>query len=432
VAERPGDAPVLGLAVDIGTTTLVAAVLDLADGRELETVGALNPQTRLGHDVLARIQIGSEPPGLQDLHDLLAAELRRITAEALRRAGASADDLHDVVVAGNTAMLHLAAGVDPRTLGRYPYTPALRGGAALPAAELHLLAATGAEAWLPPVLDGFVGADITAGVLATGLHELPGVTLFVDVGTNGEMVLAVDGRLVATSTAAGPAFEGMNIGCGMRAALGAIEKVRIGADGVEAHTIGAAPARGVCGSGLVDAVSEMVRTGIVDGSGRFARPEALAPHLAAALVPWKGKLALRLAGDADAPAGPIVLTQHDVRQVQLAKGAVRAGIEALLAHEGLAPEQVDRVLLAGSFGAHLQPASLAGIGLLPPGLGDRVTAVGNTSRTGAELLLLDHEARAELCEVARAARVVDLAHAPGFEKVFVRALAFPPRPEVRP
>jgi len=250
------------------------------------------------------------------------------------------------------------------------------------------------------------------------------------VGTNGEMVLAVDGQLMGTSTAAGPAFEGMNITCGMRAAVGAIEKVHIDQHGVRAKTIGSKSPRGICGSGLVDAVSEMVRTGVVDSSGRFAKPEALPPGLAAELVRHDGKPALRIARRGAGTDSDIVVTQQDVRQVQLAKGAVRAGIDALLAQARLAPGDVDRVLLAGSFGAHLQPASLVGIGMLPAELADRVTAVGNTSRTGAELLLLDGSARAELVETVRRATAIDLAHASGFEKIFVRALAFPAREKV--
>lgn len=430
VAERPGRAPIYGLAVDVGTTTLVVALIDLLDGRELGTLGAVNPQTRLGHDVLSRIQIGSEEAGLAELHRLLADELNRLGAEVLRRAGARVEDLHEIVLAGNTTMLHLAARVSPRSLGRYPYTPALRGGTSARAVDLGLLGGAHTRVYFPPVFDAYVGADISAGVVATGLADLDGVgvTLFIDVGTNGEMVLASSGRLVATSTAAGPAFEGMNITFGMRAGPGAIEQVRIDADGLHAKTIGSARARGICGSGLVDAVAELVRTGLVDPSGRFRRPEALPPELAALLVPHAGKRALCLARDADLPEGVVVLTQQDVRQVQLAKGAVRAGIDALLAHEGLVPEDVDRVLLAGSFGAHLRPESLAGIGLLPPESSRRVLAVGNTSRTGAEALLLDREARDELLELVGRTKVLDLAHAPGFEGTFVRALAFPSRP----
>ena len=425
ISEVASWSPILGLAVDIGTTTLVVSLLDLDDGRELGTVGALNPQTRLGHDVLSRIQLGSQEAGLQELHRILIEEINRMGTEVLRRVQAPVEDLFEIVLAGNTTMLHLAAAVNPQSLGKYPYTPQLRGGSIHLASDLHLLGTPATRVYLPPVFDAFVGADISAGILATGLGELPGVSLFIDVGTNGEMVLAVNGRLLATSTAAGPAFEGMNITFGMRAAPGAIEKVAIDARGLNVKTIGGSAARGICGSGLVDAVAELARTGLVDASGRFAKPEKLPAHLAAQLVLYKNKHALCLAQRADHPEGVVVLTQHDVRQMQLAKGAVRAGIDALLAKAELHPAQVDRVLLAGSFGAHLRPESLVGIGLLPAELGDRVLAVGNTSRTGAEALLLDGQARAELRDQVARASVIDLAHAPGFEDLFVKALAFP-------
>lgn len=428
VAEGAAPARLLGIAVDIGTTTLVVSLLDLESGGELATVGAVNPQTRLGHDVLSRIQHASTPAGLEELQALLAAELDRMIAEVLRRAGARLADVHEVVLAGNTTMLHLAAGRDPRSLGRHPYTPLLRGGTLHPAADFRLTGGPHTRVYLPPVFDGFVGADISAGVLATALHERRGVTLFIDVGTNGEMVLAAGGRLVATSTAAGPAFEGMNITAGMRAAAGAIDQVVIGPRGVQARTIGSARARGVCGSGLLDAVAETVRTGLVESSGRFAPPERVPGHLAGALVPHRGKRALCLARDADTPEGVVVLTQQDVRQVQLAKGAIRAGVDALLARAGLEPDEVEQVLLAGSFGAHLDPASLVRIGMIPEALGGRVLAVGNTSRTGAEALLLDGAARAELAEIVRGAELVDLAHAPGFADAFVKAMAFPAAP----
>jgi len=423
--EESGLVPVLGLAVDVGTTTLVVSLLDLQEGKELGTVGALNPQARLGHDVLTRIQLASDEAGLTQLHELLVAELRRMTEEVTRKAGVNVSGLREIVLSGNTTMLHLAAKVNPKSLGRYPYTPVIHGDVALDASDLGLLGAPRARVYLPPVLDGFVGADITAGVLSTGLKDLSGVTLFIDVGTNGEMVLACNGRLIGTSTAAGPAFEGMNITCGMRGMVGAIEKVRISPEGLEIKTIGGVKAIGICGSGLVDAVSEMVRHGIVSSSGRFVPATSLPNSLSERLVRYEGKPAISLVRSDTEQESDIVLTQQDVRQVQLAKGAVRAGIEALLAHEGLTPAMVDRVLLAGSFGAHLQPASLVGIGLLPEELGGRVTAVGNTSRTGAEALLLDREARAELAATIRGAAAIDLARAPSFEKTFVNALAFP-------
>jgi uncharacterized 2Fe-2S/4Fe-4S cluster protein (DUF4445 family) len=422
---QSGNVPCLGIAVDIGTTTLVVSLLDLESGRELGTMGALNPQARLGNDVLTRIQIASDRTGLEELHRLLIDELTRLISDVGEKSGINPSVVREIVLTGNTTMLHLATRANPKSLGRYPYTPAERGNRYFTAKDLGLPGGEATAVYLPPVLDGFVGADITVGIIATALHELSGVTLFIDIGTNGEMILAVDGTIIGTSTAAGPAFEGMNITFGMRATLGAIEKVKIDDSGIHVKTIGGSKGIGICGSGLVDAVSELVRVGAVDASGRFARVDQLSPVLARAFRKHDGKPAICLCGAAASSESEVLLTQQDIRQVQLAKGAVRAGIEALLLGQSLDTTQVTRVLLAGSFGAHLQPQSLVGIGLLPEGMVERVVTVGNTSRTGAEALLLDGQARAELVQIVERAKAIDLAHAPGFEKTFVRALAFP-------
>lgn len=428
IAAEPGDttAEVFGLAVDIGTTTLVVSLVDLRLGRELGAVSAVNPQTVFGHDVLSRIQFAGEGEGLKTLQSRLIEELNRMTAELAARHGAGRERIYEAVLSGNTTMLHLAVGADPRSLGRYPYTPVIRGGDSLPAAQLGLAIAATGQVYLPPVFDAYVGADITSGVLATALDRTPGVTLFVDIGTNGEMILAASGKLHATSTAAGPAFEGMNIACGMRAAEGAIEVFNVDEEGqIEIRTIGKASAVGICGSGLVDVVGELVAHGVIDPSGRFTRKrEHLPPALGARLITRDGKPAFDLGGG-------IYLSQKDVRQVQLAKGAIRAGIDTLLRHNELSPEQVDRVLIAGSFGYHLRPQNLIHLGLLPEVFGGKVEFVGNTSKTGAQAFLLDRVAREEMARVVDITSTVDLAHAPNFEKIFVEALAFPVVKEAR-
>jgi uncharacterized 2Fe-2S/4Fe-4S cluster protein (DUF4445 family) len=243
------------------------------------------------------------------------------------------------------------------------------------------------------------------------------VTLFVDIGTNGEMVLAVDGGLAATSTAAGPAFEGMNITFGMRAARGAIEGFMVEEDNIVVKTIGNADPQGLCGSGLLDLVGELAYTGVLGSSGRFVKhhPD---PLLEERLEAVDGKTIFRV-------AGPVLLTQKDVRQVQLAKGAVRAGIELLLKSEGLNSADVDRVLIAGSFGYHLRTRSLVNLGLLPPKFTDRVEFVGNTSKTGGRAFLLNASLRSQMSELAAGVTIVELANDPAFERTFVAALAFP-------
>ncbi|MCE5283706.1 MAG: ASKHA domain-containing protein, partial [Deltaproteobacteria bacterium] len=264
----------------------------------------------------------------------------------------------------------------------------------------------------------YVGADITSGILASRLHERKGTTLFVDIGTNGEMVLAADGRMTATSTAAGPAFEGMNIACGMRAAVGAIERFKIGLQG-DAHwtTIGGGRATGICGSGLLDIVAQLVVHGVIDPQGRFKGPTGLPPLLGERLQRRDGKRVFVLTGE-------VILTQKDVRQVQLAKGAVRAGIEYLLASQGLDAGSVDRVLIAGSFGYHVRASSLLGIGLLPAEFEGKVEMVGNTSQSGGQAFLLSRAYRREMADTVGRISVVELANHRDFEKVFVRCLGF--------
>jgi len=420
LVTEPGDTTqaLFGVAVDIGTTTLVVALIDLRDGREIAVASSLNPQARHAQDVLSRIKLGSQPEGLQLLQGELIAELNRLIGEAAADAKVAVHNVYEAVFSGNTTMLHLATGTNPASLGKYPYTPALQCGESVRAADIGLAIAPNGQVYLPPIMSAYVGADITSGILAAKLAELRGVTLFVDIGTNGEMVLAVNGQLTATSTAAGPAFEGMNIACGMRASRGAIEQVSLSGNYVEIKTIGNAPPVGLCGSGLLDVVGELAAHGGVDKNGRFQTNGSLPDR------PWKnqfgqfdGKPVFRI-------AGPVYLSQKDVRQVQLAKAAVRAGIELMLRANGLTAAQVDRVLIAGSFGFHLRTASLIHLGLLPREFKDRVEFVGNTSKSGARAFLLNRRLRDELKQLAQRVRVLELANDPAFEKTFIQALSF--------
>jgi uncharacterized 2Fe-2S/4Fe-4S cluster protein (DUF4445 family) len=423
LGEEAGDTAsrLYGAAVDIGSTTLVVSLIDLGTGSLVGSASALNPQATHAQDVLSRINLGATPEGLALLHGELMAEVDRLIGLLAAEARVPRRRIYEVVLAGNTTMLHLAANVDPEPLGRFPYTPSLNGGEQLPAATIGLSLSKLATAYLPPIISGFVGADITAGILATELGAAKGVTLFVDIGTNGEMVLARDGQLQATSTAAGPAFEGMNIACGMRAARGAIERVSIVDGAVAVQTIDEAPAVGLCGSGLLDAVAELATHGVIETSGRFTKDrEQLLPGIRNAFALRDGKPVFHLTPE-------VYLSQGDIRQVQLAKGAVRAGIDVLLKRNGLAPHQVDRALIAGSFGYHLSVRSLIDIGLFPPEFDGKVEYVGNTARTGAEVLLTNAEARETLARQVRQIEAVELANDEDFTKIFVKAMSFPAR-----
>jgi len=422
ITREYGDstASLYGVVVDIGTTTLVVALIDLQTGQELAAHSALNPQSLHAQDVLSRISLAATTEGLRLLHGLVIDEINHGIGALCTRTGIPRESIYEVVFSGNTSMLHLATGTDPSTLGKYPYRSTIVGDEYRDAAATGLAIAPGGVVYLPPIISGFVGADITAGLLASQLHRATDTVLFVDIGTNGEMALAHGGRLIATSTAAGPAFEGMNITHGMRAGHGAIDTFVIREDGtVSLTTLGQAPAQGICGSGLVDIVGALVAHGAITSPGRFASPDdpALSPDVRARLFQREGKTVFDLADG-------VWLTQKDIRQVQLAKGAIRAGIDALLRHVGIAAAVVDRVLIAGSFGYHLRAQSLLDLGLLPPEFAGKVTFIGNTSKTGGQALLINQPSRAEMQQVVGAVESVELADAPEFQQHFVRCLGF--------
>ncbi|HWR40226.1 MAG TPA: ASKHA domain-containing protein [Patescibacteria group bacterium] len=420
LGSEPGDTTAhhYGVVVDIGTTTLVAALIDLKSGQEMASASALNPQSLHAQDVLSRIRFAAEENGLDTLYRDIIDAINTLIAQITQESGVKLSHIYEIVFSGNTCMLHLATGADPASLGKYPYTPLIRGGNVLPARQLGLTAAAFAEVYLPPIISAYVGADITAGILAADLSRLDGTTLFVDIGTNGEMALAVDGQLTVTSTAAGPAFEGMNITHGMRAAPGALEKFQISADGdLEIQTIGHEPATGICGSGLLDIVGELVRCGLVLKNGKLADRLTTTPALADKLVTQAGKPAF-------AVTDQVFLSQKDIRQVQLAKGAVRAGIECLLDAKELSAADVDRVFIAGSFGYHLNPASLVHTGLLPEAFRDKIQFLGNTAKTGGEALLLNRTARHELSQLVQDVEVLELANVDNFDRTFVNCLSF--------
>ena len=408
-----------GVVVDIGTTTLVTALVDMHTGAELASSSALNPQARYGQDVLSRIHMASEEEGLETLYTEVISEINRMTEEICSEASVRRENIYETILSGNTCMIHLATNTSPKGLGSYPYIPNTRGGAAIKASDIGLKIAEGGLAYLPPIISAYVGPDITSGILVSELPKRTGITLFVDIGTNGEMAIARDGEISASSTAAGPAFEGMNIEFGMRAAKGAVEYFDITDSGITVRTIGNGKAEGICGSGLLDIVGELVRTGAVGSNGRFVKKEKdkLPEFLSERLQEYHGKTAFLVAEE-------VYLTQKDIRQVQLAKGAVRSGIEFLMKQLGIGAGEVDRVLIAGSFGFHLRSESLINIGMLPREFEGRIEYVGNTSKTGGAAFLLNRGFRSEALEMVSRIRTIELADDPDFQKVFVECLNF--------
>jgi uncharacterized 2Fe-2S/4Fe-4S cluster protein (DUF4445 family) len=420
-----------GVAADVGTTTLVAALVDLATGRQTAVVARLNPQTRFGDDVLARIlHVRQRPEGLAELQHAVVAAVDEMIGELCREVDTARSRVYTVTLSGNTTMQQLFCGIDPRWLGEVPFVPAVGRALVLPARQLGLQVHPRAAAYVLPVIGGFVGGDTVAGILATGLAECEKPALFIDIGTNGEIALAAGGKLTAASTAAGPAFEGARISQGMRAATGAIEKVLF--DGrLRLEVIGNVPPVGLCGSALIDAAAELLRHGILTSPGRLQTPEQLPrgvpPDLLRRIVHSGKHAAFVLADEEEAHGGrAVVLTQQDIRELQLAAGAIRAGIEILLRRSGLQPGDLDQILIGGGFGNFIRRRNAQRIGLLPAGIEHcRIRFQGNTSLAGARLVALSWTARQHAERLASRTEHVDLSLDPGFHAAFADAMVFP-------
>ncbi|MBC7287530.1 MAG: DUF4445 domain-containing protein [Armatimonadetes bacterium] len=417
-----------GAAVDLGTTTVVGYLFDLTTGDYLASATSYNPQARHGADVISRINYAmTSPDGLAELHREAIEVVNRVIAEAATTARLSLREIYEVTVVGNTCMHHLFLGVDPRYLGTSPYVPVLSEATEAEARDLGLDIHPSGNVFVLPVVAGFVGADTVAVILATELMQRPYPALAIDIGTNGEIALWTGKELLVASCAAGPAFEGAQIRDGVRAMPGAIEKVERGDDDIRLHTIGNLPAIGICGSGLFDAVAVLLDLGAIDASGRLADAvDGLPKGVAARIKPMGNERCVVLAR-AEETAGQraVVLTQTDIRQVQLAKGAVRAAVELLLEHAGMTPDDLGEVLLAGAFGNYVNPLSILRMGLLPPKLdASRVHGVGNAAGAGAALALLSLGERQKAQEIARQAQHVELFTSPRFQDVFAEAMLF--------
>lgn len=418
------DRPVLGVAFDIGTTTIVGTLLNLADGSEMGVSARINPQVAHGDDVVARIQAcREEADGLRRLHEAVIAGLGEMIRKLADDAGADTRDICEVTVAGNMTMQLLTAGVDPSPLGEMPFAAGFSTAMMLEADELGLPIHPRGRGYLLPGIAGFLGGDTVAGLLATGLGELPGASLLIDIGTNGEIVLARDGRMWAASTAAGPAFEGARISQGMRATAGAIEKVVIDGDEVRINVIGNAAPVGLCGTALIDAAAGMLDAGVLEVTGRLTAPDGR-PGLAARLVGEGPQTRFVLADGADG-RDPVAVTQKDIRELQLASGAIRAGVAILMEKAGVTADQIDNVFLAGAFGNYIRRENARRIGLLPDVPIERIHFVGNAASMGAKLALLSTIARTRAEDLAARVEHVDLSSDLNFQMKFADAMIFP-------
>ncbi len=425
---EPGDTTdrQFAIAFDLGTTTAVATLLDLTTGTPAAVQSRLNKQQPFGGDVITRISATMMDPAALDRLTAAAHEtLAELAEEVCAEASVDPDEVYEVAVAGNATMTALALGIDPEPLGVAPFVLSSAMPPVVPARELGLQLHPGARAVLFPALGAYVGGDIVAGILATGMDRDKRLRLFIDVGTNCELVLADGDRIVATAAPAGPAFEGGAIRCGMRAADGAIEVVKLGAD-VELGVIGDIAPSGLCGSGLVDAVAELVRIGLVDASGRFvadAVAQTVAPALADRLT-YLGEERIFVL-HRDGSEHGVYLSQRDIRELQFAKAAIATGWSLLLEELGVGPGDVQQVLLAGSFGTYLSPAAAVRIGLVPKLPILRIVSAGNVAGEGAKMALLSQRERAGAQALLEEVRYVELSDRADFNDKFVDQLAFP-------
>jgi uncharacterized 2Fe-2S/4Fe-4S cluster protein (DUF4445 family) len=422
------------IAFDLGTTTVVATLVDTATGTPGAVASMLNKQQPFGGDVITRISAAMvDPAALPRLTALAQETLAGLADDVLHEAGVEPEEVYEVALAGNATMTALALGIDPEPLGVAPFVMSSATLPGLRAADLGLAVHPGARAFVFPALGAYVGGDIVSGMLATGMDRDKRTRLFIDVGTNCEIVLSDGDTILCTAAPAGPAFEGGAIRCGMRAAEGAIEVVRLdedAQDGVRLEVIGDVAPQGLCGSGLVDAVAELVRVGLLDHSGRFVtdeRAKEIAPQVADRLtsVGQERVFVLHRPHPASAPEDCVYLSQRDVRELQFAKGAIATGWTLLLEQLGLDHGDVQQVLLAGSFGSYLSPAAAVRIGLVPTIPLLRIVSAGNVAGEGAKMALLSMRERAGAHALLEEVTYVELSDRADFNERFVDLLGFP-------
>ncbi len=412
-----------GLALDVGTTTLSLTLLNLYDGRIIDEESDYNPQLRFGEDVISRIVYASRPGGLETIRGAVLDEVNRLAAQVSRRNAIEPHEINSLSLAGNPAMLHLLLGLDPRYIREEPYIPTLNFFPVLRAEEVGLDVAPHAPIYVLPGVGSFVGGDITAGVLGCSIDRSDGLTLYIDIGTNGEIVIGNRGWMMACACSAGPAFEGAGVRSGMRATDGAIESVSIEPGGLEPRVsvIGGGPPRGLCGSGLIDLFSELFRAGALDRAGKLI-PQGGNPRVrhgergAEYVLAW---------AEQTATGQDIALTEVDLDNLLRTKAAIYAGISSLTQTVGLPLEELEKIVIAGEFGSFINVESAVTIGLLPDLPRERFHAVGNSSLIGAQLALLSKDFRTRAEEIARRMTYVELSADPSYMDRYLSALFLP-------
>ena len=408
-----------GLAVDIGTTKLAAYLVDLTTGETVAKTGAMNPQIGYGEDVVSRILYCNEhADGRKVLQARVVDSINQMAKGLCDEIKITPQHIVEAVVVGNTAMHHLFAGFPVHQLGTSPYVPSVSDPFELRAHDIGLNLAPGAYVYLPPNIAGYVGADHVAMILATGIGSTDRTALALDIGTNTEIGLAYKGRILCCSCASGPAFEGAHIQDGMRAAPGAIERVQIIDGGIRTHTIGNRPPVGICGSGILDAVSELIANGAIDSRGNLLSQHPL-------VRTNNGKRDVQLTPAEKTGHGrEIVVNRQDINEIQLAKGAIRTGIEILLEDAGIKPENLEQFIIAGAFGTYLDLNSAIRVGMFPSLPMGRYQQVGNAAGTGARQMLMSNRLRRKAVEISQRVEYVELTTHPSFNDQFMKAIMF--------
>lgn len=409
---------IFGVAVDIGTTTVVAKLVDMANGQTLSTHAVLNPQTRYGDDVISRINYAQTDIELEELHKTIIGCINELTARLCRQASIETNQIYEMCVVGNTTMNHIFLKLPVVQLGQAPYKAFSLDAKDLSPEKVVLQMNPAGNIHTVENIAGFVGSDTVAVTLAADVNSADEMTLAVDIGTNGEIVLGDKRKLYAASCAAGPAFEGARISCGSRAMEGAIQAVVINEVDLDLDVIGNCPPRSICGSGLIDAVAVLLDLGIIDRMGRFANPPKLPPTIASRICVEQDQPAFCL-------ADKVILTQKDIREVQLAKAAIQAGIKLLQKKIGIEDDDIKQVFLAGAFGNYIRRENALKIGLLPDLLLERIHFIGNAAASGAQMVLLSQNCRTQAEKLARKIEYVEIAHEKEFGSVFVDSMLFP-------
>ncbi|MCF6156413.1 MAG: DUF4445 domain-containing protein [Candidatus Brocadia sp.] len=459
---------IYGIAIDIGTTTVVASLVDLTSGEVLNSSSTLNPLVYYGHDVMSRIKYSaSRQDGLLWMHRELISAVNLLIQVLSSEKAVRPENIYQIAGAGNTTMQHIFLNKEIKGIGEYPYQAEILDACTTTAQELSIDVAANTPVMTFPCISAYVGGDIVSGLLAIDIKSIEAPAIFLDIGTNGEIALILNDSIVASSTAAGPCFEGMTISSGMRAGEGAIERVRFG-DELSLEVIGGGQPKGICGSGLLDLVSELVRIGLVNSRGRLQSPDnensviqqtatksSLPSDNSVSRLSIPNLIPLSEGGEGGCKdtctnekplhsnilnykknlfekdgkrhfrlTDTVSISQEDIRQVQLAKAAIRAGVEILLAGCNIKAGELKTIIIAGGFGYHLNEKSLFGIGLFPEAINARISFVGNSSLEGAVKVLLDKKLMNDAVQIARTAQVVELSQIPEFEGVFISEMRF--------